>query len=36
MSFTDFALAPDLLRATTGSGYLVATPIQQAVIAAVL
>jgi len=36
MSFTDFALAPDLLRATTGSGYLVATPIQQAVIPAVL
>jgi ATP-dependent RNA helicase RhlE len=36
MSFTDFALSPDLLRATTGSGYLVATPIQQAVIPAVL
>ncbi len=36
MSFIDFALAPDLLRATTGSGYLVATPIQQAVIPAVL
>ncbi|MEO8542848.1 MAG: DEAD/DEAH box helicase [Burkholderiaceae bacterium] len=36
MSFSDFALAPDLLRATTGSGYLVATPIQQAVIPAVL
>jgi ATP-dependent RNA helicase RhlE len=36
MSFTDFALAPDLLRAATGSGYLVATPIQQAVIPAVL
>ncbi|MEO7938637.1 MAG: DEAD/DEAH box helicase [Burkholderiaceae bacterium] len=36
MSFPAFALAPDLLRATTGSGYLVATPIQQAVIPAVL
>ncbi len=32
MSFNAFPLAPDLLRAAVGSGYLVATPIQQAVI----
>ncbi len=36
MSFNAFPLAPDLLRAAAGSGYLVATPIQQAVIPAAL
>lgn len=36
MSFNAFPLAPELLRAATGSGFLVATPIQQAVIPAAL
>ncbi len=36
MSFNAFPLAPELLRATTGSGFLEATPIQQAVIPAAL
>ena len=36
MPFADFVLAPELLRAASGSGYLVATPIQEAVIPAAL
>jgi len=36
MSFNTFPLASELLRAATGSGFLVATPVQQAVIAAAL
>ena len=36
MSFNAFPLAPELLRAAMGSGFLVATPIQQTVIPAAL